>query len=396
MNGRSLNDGPHPEAEQEPIDSLRSFGKSWDRFWFTPADPTTLGLMRICAGIVVLYVYFCYSFDLMSYVSLDEAWMDEPVVQYRLKEMRNLVETTDWPDLATNNPGSMELTSESGEPIRGQNGWSIFFHLRDHTWIWIAHIGVLVILFLFTIGWATRVISVLAFMGMLGYIWRSQTTLFGLDSMMIVVMFYMMVGPSGAALSLDRWLEVRRERKRLGKPNAVIPLEPSVIANITMRLMQIHFCFVYIAAGTCKLLGAAWWNGTALWNCYANYSFAPMRVYIYSEGLRFLCQHRWLWEIAMSGGVVFTLFTELSFTFLVWLKRWRWLVLSCSVLMHTGIGLTMGLVTFSLIMLCWVLVFVPPETITLFLASLAENTRWLRQTVYGPAATGKKEPALAG
>ena len=58
-----------------------------------------------------------------------------------------------------------------------------------------------------------------------------------------------------------------------------------------------------------------------------------------------------------------TLFLELGFTFLVWNRRTRWFMVSCSVLFHTMIALLMGLVTFSLMMLALVLAFVPPEVV---------------------------------
>ena len=29
--------------------------RAWDRFWFTPADPTVLGAIRICCGVITLY-----------------------------------------------------------------------------------------------------------------------------------------------------------------------------------------------------------------------------------------------------------------------------------------------------------------------------------------------------
>src|SRR5438105_11328655 len=53
--------------------SLRDFVVRWDRFWFKPAKPTTLGLMRICAGILLLYVHFNYTFDLQALMGKD-AW----------------------------------------------------------------------------------------------------------------------------------------------------------------------------------------------------------------------------------------------------------------------------------------------------------------------------------
>ena len=71
-----------------------------------------------------------------------------------------------------------------------------------------------------------------------------------------------MIGPCGATLSVDRLLEIWRARKRYG-PNYLPPVQPSVVANVALRGMQVHFCIIYLAAGTSKLLGPRWWNGTA-------------------------------------------------------------------------------------------------------------------------------------
>ena len=40
-------------------------------------------------------------------------------------------------------------------------------------------------------------------------------------------------------------------------------VEPSVAANVALRLFQVHFCIIYINSGMSKLQGAAWWNGEA-------------------------------------------------------------------------------------------------------------------------------------
>ena len=44
---------------------------AWCRFWFTPADPTPLCLMRIVAGLLVLYVHVAYTFDLQALFGAD-------------------------------------------------------------------------------------------------------------------------------------------------------------------------------------------------------------------------------------------------------------------------------------------------------------------------------------
>ena len=442
-----------PTSAEEPLTSVRNFASSWDRFWFKPSDPTTVGLMRLLGGIVILYIHFCYSFDLLSYVSPREAWLDREITDYLRNDRPVLTFPDDWPGRgAVLTKESLDAMSVNGVPEyvltalrnmdekefeskiqfrtklqntlstddwnrygqtvlnftpsrvpewlvagKGQNSWSIFFHLEEPGSIWTAHLLILFVMLLFTLGYATRITATLALIGAISYQWRAPTSLFGMDAIVVAFLFYMQLAPCGAALSLDRWLEVRRERKRLRDPNAVVPLLPLASATFATRMMQIQFCFIYGASGTAKLLGASWWNGNALWACYANYSFAPLRVELYQKSLEFLCEHRWLWEIFMSGGVLFTLFLELGFPYLIWLKRWRWFMLSGSVMLHTGIGIFMGLVTFSLMMLCLVLAFVPPEASRLFVSRLAENWRRLRHAVFSNAKddAGKPLPAPA-
>src|SRR5439155_22444327 len=39
----------------------------WKDFWFRPADPTTLGFIRITTGLLVLYIHLAYSLDLQAF-----------------------------------------------------------------------------------------------------------------------------------------------------------------------------------------------------------------------------------------------------------------------------------------------------------------------------------------
>jgi hypothetical protein len=355
---------------------LLNLAKAWDRFWFTPADPTTLGLMRLLGGLLTLYVTFCYTFDLLSYVGGDRAWLDSQMTNYLRHEVPFFAYPPNWvegPVLAA----------------RGQYTWSIFFHIKDPVWVYVAHFSILGVMLLFTLGLWTRITSVLSWCGVLSYIMRAPTTVFGMDTMMGILLFYLMIGPSGAALSLDRLLQVWREKRRHGPGYVPAPPAPSVLAGFVLRCVQVHFCFIYLASGTSKLLGGRWWNGTAIWYCLANYSFAPMTVGAYYETLVFLCKHRWLWEIAMTSSVVFTLFVEIGFPFLVWIPRLRWLMVAGAVLLHTGIGLGMGLVTFSLFMLVLVLSFIPGEAVRHLLAELKQQLAWLR-------GLGRRKPVEKG
>src|SRR5579884_4442585 len=64
-----------PAAPRTLADVLRASVRGWDRFWFHPADPTTLGLIRLCAGLVVLYVHLVYTLDLQDVIG-PHAWID--------------------------------------------------------------------------------------------------------------------------------------------------------------------------------------------------------------------------------------------------------------------------------------------------------------------------------
>jgi hypothetical protein len=201
--------------------------------------------------------------------------------------------------------------------------------------------------------------------------------------MLMILLAYLMIAPSGARFSLDRWLALRRAR-RLGLAEPTV--QPSSSANFAARLIQVHFCMIYFAGGTSKLLGSMWWNGTALNQVLLNPLYAPMESPFYYQSLKFLAGHRWLWETFTAAGNVFTLGLELSFIFLIWDQRWRWFLLSCSVLLHTGIGLFMGLTTFSIVMLIMLSSFIPPGLVLTLLGQLSQQISSLSRRRLKPAA----------
>jgi hypothetical protein len=368
------------EGEEHP---LMFAVRAVDRFFFQPSEPTALGLMRIATGILVLYVHLVFCFGLTNYVG-PYAWVDNDYTSYLRKEYPNQAPSSGWKDFGI---------EADGEVYKGQPMWSIFYHVEDPKWVWVIHIAILVSMLLFTLGLWTRVTSVLTWLGSLMYIQRLQNgMLFGLDTMTNLGLLYLMIAPCGAALSLDRWLQVRRERQRLGSKYVPQPPAPMVSATFATRLIQINYCIIYFAAGTSKLLGTSWWNGTAPNGFLLNYSFAPFDVPYYVRMLKWMVSHRWMWEVFGAVGVISTLFMELGFTFLVWNRRTRWFMVCGSILFHTMIALLMGLVTFSLMMLCLVLAFVPPETVRQTVQSWGEQ---LRQLFFGRAAAREQARQMA-
>lgn len=318
----------------------------WDRFWFSRMDPATLGWMRLCCGLLTFYVHLTYSWGLLGYVGPD-AWVNHELAGEMLRDVPYYVPVGGWEE--------RYVVLENGNYY-----WSVFYHVTDVRAIVALHVLFLASMLLFSAGFLTRLTGALSWAGAMCYVQRANSTVFGLDTMMMILLLYLNLAPSGARYSLDRLIEKWRAR-RAGLPEPEVP--PSYAANFVVRMMQVHFCIIYLAGGTSKLLGSTWWSGTALNLVMLNGEFAPMSNPAYLWLMRSLAKTRWLWETAMGAGIVFTLAMELSFAFLVWDRRWRWVMICGSVALHLGIGLFMGLTTFSLMMMIFVCSFVPPETV---------------------------------
>jgi len=253
-----------------------------------------------------------------------------------------------------------------GKPV-----WSLYYHVTSPTGMWVVHLSTIFVIGLFTIGLWTRVTSIMAWMMMVMYIHRSELVLFGMDTMMNVLMIYLMFAPSGAALSIDRLLERRRLwRFHLAKGG---PMDPeirdrlarprqSVSANFVTRLIQIHFCFIYMASGLAKLKGDAWWTADALWGTMINAEFCPFPLPGYEQSLAWIARNRPLYAMFMSGGVAFTFMMEIGLPFLIWTRLRPYMVIG-ALFLHTGIAFFMGLTVFSLLMFTLLLSYLPPSLI---------------------------------
>jgi hypothetical protein len=335
--------------------------------------------MRLCAGFIVLYVYFVYSFDLQAFVG-PHAWLDAQAMSELRREAPFIAPSMNWDEVQVLQPETQQeqqyQTRWGANPRQtldqGHHLWSIWYHVTDPAWMWVVHGIVLASMFCFAIGLGTRVAGVLTWAAILSYIHRAPTALFGMDTMINLTVLYLVIGPSGAALSVDRLLAkywVRRQARLNHLPEPYFPDPvPSISANIALRLFQVHFCFIYLMAGISKLQGASWWNGTAAWSPIANYEFSPIRFAFFAGILRWLSQHRWAWELVTSTFTLGTLALEISFPFLVWKPRLRPVMAAGSVTLHLAIGLLMGLVCFSLMMMVMVSSFLPPTAIRRIIA----------------------------
>lgn len=294
--------------------------RGWDRFWFTATDPATYCLIRLLAGAMLLYTHAVWTIGLIDFFG-PNSWVSKE---------------------------ALDALASDGSGI-WQMAFSYLWWISESpALLWIAHGLALVVFAMLTVGWHSRVVSVLAFIIAASYCNRSPASIFGLDQINCLLAMYLMVGPSGACYSVDRWLEKRRWRKEHGL-EPMPPVEASVGANVGIRLIQLHMCVIYLFAGLGKLAGTTWWNGTAIWGSVANLEYQSIDA-------------TWLAAYPLLVNVLthVTVVWEVSYPALVWPRLTRPLVVALAVPLHLGIAVFLGMITFGTVMLFANLAFVSP------------------------------------
>jgi hypothetical protein len=290
---------------------LREWLSAWNQFWFTPADPLPLAVIRIGAGTLLAWAAFVWLLDADAFFGAD-GWQ-RPENVWRMND-----QPWQWSwYFAAGSPGAVRL-------------------LTGLT---------LVAAVMLALGIATPLAAVVSLVGLVSAVNRSPLNVFGFDDVLGLLLIPLAIGPAGATLSVDRLLA----------PDA-LATRPSVRANVALRLLQVQLCVVYLFSGCGKLLGASWWEGTALWGAAANVQYRTLDL-------------RWLaWHPLLTNALTLaTLWWEVCYAAIVWPRLTRRLVVAMAVPVHLGIGLTMGMMEFGLAMLLANVAFVPSAVLRLAL-----------------------------
>jgi len=298
-----------------PAGLAQATASGWSRFVFTPADPTSLGLIRVLVGALLFWSLLIYGLDLTGYLGR-LGWANLEVVQmFRLE--------------------------------RSPSSWSFWFFVPD-AFLRPAWVVCLVVLALFTLGLFSWVTAVLAWGIAVSTAIRSPISVYGFDDIITTWALYLAVsGASGQAVSLDRSIarfrrnrQVVAQRRQDGRWTAPSGLpSPSIAANIGLRLIQCHLVVIYAISGLSKFQGQAWWNGTAIWGTLAAGEF---RLF----DLTWLAAYPWLINALTHAALLL----ETAYPVMIWVRPLRPFWVAAVLLMHAAIGLTLGLFEFSLAM----------------------------------------------
>lgn len=175
------------------------------------------------------------------------------------------------------------------------------------------------------VGMKTRFAAVLAWLTHLALNNAAAATIYGVDLFAHIALFYCVVFSVGAAMSFD----ARRRVPRFTSGN-----------RLALRVLQLHLSIVYGSSAIEKGMGEQWWNGEAVWRSMTLPGLAQFDM-------------TWLaaapWVAVLAGWS--TLAVEAGYAFFIWPKRTRLPMALATIGMHAGIAVTMGLTSFSAMMI---------------------------------------------
>lgn len=286
---------------------LRSLIEAWNSFFFAPQSPAPVALFRAIYGGLVALTLLLLRPDWLTWYG-----------------------THAWVSL-----GAMHQM----EPGTRLN----LFALLPHSDAWIealfwVFLGSAVSL---SAGLLTRLNSVIVFLCLTSIQQRNLYITHGGDTFLRLAGFFLIFAPAGAAFSVDRLIRIRR-----GKQDQRIHAR----SPWAQRMIQFQLALLYLATFCWKAQGAPWIDGTAL-----------RYVYHLDELQRFPLPAWFLNPILLKFGTWFALALEFSLGVLVWIKEFRYYILTAGLLFHLLIEYSLNIPMFEWDVLSAYVLFIEPE-----------------------------------
>lgn len=307
---------------------VRSLREMWDRFFFTPESPIPIALFRIVYSMLVIATLILLRPDWLAWYG-PHAWVS-------LSTMHKLESGTRLNLFAV---------------IPQTDAW-----IEAFFWVFLGS-GILL-----TVGFLTRLNSVIVFFCLASMQQRNLYITHGGDTFLRVAGFFLILAPAGAALSVDRLIRIWR-----GKEGAKLePRQPWA-----QRMIQIELALMYFAAFCWKVKGAPWLQGTAMFYIYHLDEFKRLPV------------PSWLLRptmLKLESWAVLVL--EFSLGVLIWLKDLRYALLALGLLLHLCLEYSLNIPLFQWDILSAYILFIDA-------ADLTRAWGWIRTYVGEQKAAGR-------
>lgn len=276
-------------------------GEGWNEFWFARASSKPLAVVRIMTGLLVLVYFLSFTGDLKRWFAPDGLMPLESVNRL--------------------------MTPESGTSYR----YTLLSLVSKPSELYIFHsIGIAATVCL-AIGLFSRVAAGVSLAILLSYIHRVPMITGFAEPILAPLLFYLCFAPSGDWLGVTAWL---KQRKSGEEP------EPTILANLSLRVIQVHLAALVFMMGMSKLSSENWWMGEAVWNMLAQTRSRPVN-------LSSLQSSPFLLNFWAHALVAF----DFAFPILIWNRFARPVLLICAVIAWLSIALAGGHLLFALTMI---------------------------------------------
>lgn len=295
---------------------LKGAWNSWDNFWFRQTDYAQVALLRICFSLIMFTYYLSRIPDL---------------------------------NLFFTNQGLLPVEYfPNHEYFR--HHFSILFYVDNLFLIHALHAVFLLSLLFMCFGAFTRYASIVAWFLHLMFVARNPAIQYGADLVASFYFLYFCFAKSNTRFTFC-------------KPS-IVPKENSTAAilhSMALSLMRVQLCVIYFYAGTSKLKGARWWNGSAIWDVFT------------MEGLvRWDLSFIAYFPHILVAACYTTLLWEIYFPALIWTKACRKPLIVFGVLMHIGFGIFINIPNFGLLIVSLYIVFLKEDEVDWIVSQLRE------------------------
>lgn len=287
--------------------AIRKWVRGWNKFWFDPMETSTLVIVRVAFGVVVLV----WGLSLIPVLA--------PLF------------------------GTHGLLPHRPDAV-GAGIWSVFDVADQDLMVSAVLVLLLASSSTLIVGYRARLSSVVVFVMLLALQRRNPLVSNSGDVLLRTTGFYLMLAPTAVAVSVDSW----RKRGRSGvwdcPPRAPWPL----------RLIQIQLTVVYLATVWAKLRGTTWNDGTATFYALQldDLTRFPVPQAVTSS------------EIVVNLMTYGTLAIETSVAVLIWNRTARPYVVAAGLGLHLVIDYSLRVGFFGPALLVSYLAFLPPERAT--------------------------------
>lgn len=298
--------------------SFKNVLEAWDKFFFEERPTEGIALFRI-VWMSMIFVYF-----LLDIVNIQDFYGPHALV-------------------------SIAVTKDQF-PFAHANLFNLFNPSYEFTYGLMTVYGISLIFSI--LGFFTRYSLIVALICMTSLHQRNIWVLSSSETLMRIVMIFLVCSPCGHSLSIDSLLGRFYPQFRQKRNWAIW----------STRLIQIQISVVYIWTVWHKLKGDTWIDGTAVYYATRLENMGNFSIPYLMDNMTFLK--------VMTWG---TLITELGIGILIWFKEFRKPVIIAGILFHLGIEYMMVIPFFEINMMLLLMIYITPEEARQFTRRLSAS-----------------------